>query len=194
MPTTCSTFKYTVVVVNYFTKWAEAKPLAMISSRKVQELLKVLWAYRTTSRTSTGETPFSLADGVEAMILVEIRVPSLRRETYNQEENFALQRYKLDLLKEKLDLVALKIASYKRQFEKYFNSKVKEMRFKECDLVLRKINSNTKEISARVLGLNWEGPYIIKEVVRPGTYKLKWSDGSLVPRTWNAEHLRPYYQ
>ena len=29
-----------VVVVNYFTKWAEAKPLAMISSRKVQEFIK----------------------------------------------------------------------------------------------------------------------------------------------------------
>ena len=35
----------------------------------VDELPKVLWVYRTTSRTSTGETPFSLAYGVEAMIL-----------------------------------------------------------------------------------------------------------------------------
>ena len=56
-----------------------------------EELPKVLWAYKTTSRTSIGETPFSLAYRVEAMIPVEIGVPSLRRETYNQEENFALQ-------------------------------------------------------------------------------------------------------
>ena len=41
------------------------------------ELPKVLWAYRTTSRTSTGETPFSLAYRVEAMIPVEVGVPSL---------------------------------------------------------------------------------------------------------------------
>ena len=47
------------------------------------ELPKVLWGYRTTSRTSTGETPFSLAYGDEAMILVELGIPSLRRETYN---------------------------------------------------------------------------------------------------------------
>ena len=100
-----------------------------------EELPKVLWAYITTSRTSTGETLFSLAYRVEAMILVEIKVPSLRRETYNQEENFALQRYELDLLEEKYDLAALRIASYKRQSKRYFNSKVKERRFKDGNLV-----------------------------------------------------------
>ena len=67
---------------------------------------------------------------------MEIGVPSLRRETYNQEENFALQRYEHDLLEEKCDLAALRITSYKRQSERYFNSKVKERRFKEGDLVL----------------------------------------------------------
>ena len=54
------------------------------------ELPKVLWAYRMTSRTSTRETPFSLAYGVEAMSPVEVGIPSLRSETYNPEENHAL--------------------------------------------------------------------------------------------------------
>ncbi|KAL5575765.1 hypothetical protein UlMin_017464 [Ulmus minor] len=35
------------------------------------ELPGVLWAYRTTAKTSTGETPFSLAYGSEAVIPVE---------------------------------------------------------------------------------------------------------------------------
>ena len=56
-----------------------------------KELPKVLWAYRMTSRTSTWETLFSLAYKVEAMIPVEVGIPSLRRETYSYEENFALQ-------------------------------------------------------------------------------------------------------
>ena len=91
----------------------------------------MLWPYRTTSQTSIGETLFSLAYGVEAMIPVEVGVPSLRRETYNQEENFALEQYELDLLEEKRDLAYLRIASYKRRSERYFNSKVKKRRFKE---------------------------------------------------------------
>ena len=79
-----------------------------------KELLKVLWAYRTTSQTSTGETPFSLAYRVEAMIPIKVGIPSLRRETYNHKENFVLQQYELDLLEEKRDLAALRITSYKR--------------------------------------------------------------------------------
>ena len=54
-----------------------------------------------------------MAYGVEAMIPVEVGIPSLRRETYNQENFFVHQRYELDLLEEKSDLAALRVASYK---------------------------------------------------------------------------------
>ena len=77
------------------------------------ELPKVLWAYRMTLRTSIRETSFSLAYGVEAMIPVEIGVPSLQCENYNPEENHALMCYDLDLLEEKRDLAALRTTSYK---------------------------------------------------------------------------------
>ena len=62
--------------------------------------------------------------------------------------------YELDLLVEKRDLAALRTASYKRRSERYFNSKVKERRFKEGDLVLRKVLPNTKEVNAGVLRPN----------------------------------------
>ena len=39
LPTTQLAFKYTVVAVDYFTKWAETKPLATISSKKVQNFV-----------------------------------------------------------------------------------------------------------------------------------------------------------
>ena len=39
MPIACPAFKYVVVTIDYFTKWAEAKPLALISSKKVQEFV-----------------------------------------------------------------------------------------------------------------------------------------------------------
>ena len=57
----------------------------------VDELPKVLRAYRTTSRTFTDDTPFSLAYSVKAMIHVEVGIPSLWRKTYDLEENHALQ-------------------------------------------------------------------------------------------------------
>ena len=42
------------------------------------KLLYALWAYRTSVRTSTGATPYLLAYGMEAVLLVEVEIPSLR--------------------------------------------------------------------------------------------------------------------
>ena len=94
--------------------------------------------------------------------------------------------YELDLLEEKRCLATLRIASYERRFVRYFNSKAKERRFKEDNLVLRKVLPNTKEVNARVLGPNWESPYVIAEVLWPGTYRLKRLDGKMASRSWNA--------
>ncbi|KAM2501616.1 hypothetical protein ACFX1W_032266 [Malus domestica] len=39
---------------------------------------QVLWSYRTSYRTSTGETPFTLAFGTEAVVLVELKQAKFR--------------------------------------------------------------------------------------------------------------------
>ena len=44
------------------------------------------------------------------------------------------------------------------------------------DLVLHFIHSNKNH---HMLSLSWEGPYVIAEVLRPGTYKLKTIDGEV---------------
>lgn len=45
----------------------------------LEELPSLLWTYRTSHKTATGETPFMLAFGTEDTIPVEIRLPSQRR-------------------------------------------------------------------------------------------------------------------
>ena len=51
------------------------------------ELPSVLWAYRTTVRTPTGETPFRLAYGAEAVIPTEVGLMSYRVESYDKDKN-----------------------------------------------------------------------------------------------------------
>ena len=51
------------------------------------ELPSVLWAYRTTARTPTGETPFRLAYGTEAVIPAEVGLTSYRVESYDKNMN-----------------------------------------------------------------------------------------------------------
>ncbi|GKV18278.1 hypothetical protein SLEP1_g28683 [Rubroshorea leprosula] len=64
------------------------------------ELNNVLWAYRTTSRTATGEKPYHLAFDTEAVIPVEIGVPSFRVTHFDEGRNGQLLRENLDLLAE----------------------------------------------------------------------------------------------
>ena len=51
---------------------------------------------------------------------------------------------------------------------RYFNSKVKPRSFGVGDLVLRNIFQSTNEQNVGVLGPNWEGPYRVVEIIRPG--------------------------
>ena len=41
-------------------------------------LLEALWAYKTSKRSSTRTSPFSLTYGQDAIFLMEVVVPSLR--------------------------------------------------------------------------------------------------------------------
>ena len=53
----------------------------------LDELLGVMWAYRTTVRTPTGETPFKLAYESEAIILAEVHMANHRIIKYQNEDN-----------------------------------------------------------------------------------------------------------
>ena len=54
-----------------------------------------LHGYRTSVRTSTGATPFSLVYGMDAMLLFEVEVPSLRilAESRLEESEWAQNRF-----------------------------------------------------------------------------------------------------
>lgn len=67
----------------------------------------MLWVYRTTPYNITGETPYSLAFGVEAKVLVKIGLPSYRTAHFSQEGNKDSLRVELNLLEEKQKVVNL---------------------------------------------------------------------------------------
>ena len=52
-----------------------------------EELPSVLWAYRTTTRTLTGETLFRLTYGSEAVISVEVGLTSYKVHNHDKSKN-----------------------------------------------------------------------------------------------------------
>nr|GEW74673.1 reverse transcriptase domain-containing protein [Tanacetum cinerariifolium] len=57
------------------------------SKHWLEEILHVLWAHRTMIKSINRETPFSLTYGTEAVILVEISMPTLRTAGVNLIKN-----------------------------------------------------------------------------------------------------------
>lgn len=53
----------------------------------LEELHHVLWAYGTMQRVLTDEIPFNLAFETEAVILLELGLPSFRVENFNVDNN-----------------------------------------------------------------------------------------------------------
>lgn len=74
-------------------------------------------------------------------------------------------RVELDLLKEKQEVANVRARAYKQCSICYYNFKVKNRAFNVGDLMLRKVMQNTKKLNAGVLGLNWEDPYRVTNVL-----------------------------
>jgi len=78
-----------------------------------EELLGVLWAYQTTSKSSMGEKPFSLIYGAEALIPVEVGEPTLRYFRADEETNNKALLVKLELFDERRDLAHIRMVDKK---------------------------------------------------------------------------------
>uniref|UniRef100_A0A2N9I9R7 Reverse transcriptase domain-containing protein n=1 Tax=Fagus sylvatica TaxID=28930 RepID=A0A2N9I9R7_FAGSY len=116
-----------------------------------------------------------------------------RTTFHNKEENKGQLHLNLDLLNKAREKVAQRITSYQGQMARYYNTKVKLRRFEVGNWVLRKVTQATKDQSQGKLGPNWEGPYMVIQYYRRGTYHLDDMDGKKLPYPWNVENFKKYY-
>ena len=97
-------------------------------------------AYRTSIRTSIGATPYSLVYGMEAVLPVEVEIPSLRILSQVQLSEADWIQQRLDQLN-LIDEIRLRAVChgqcYQQRVAKSFNKKVKPRHFQVGDLVLR---------------------------------------------------------
>ncbi|XP_031090983.1 uncharacterized protein LOC115995980 [Ipomoea triloba] len=159
----------------------------------VEELDSILWTYRTTPRRATGETPFALSYGFEARAPAEVMTPSRRMEEYEAEQNEIQQGTDLNFIDEKREAAFCRMENYNRQLKSYHDAKAKPRYFQVGNYVLRRREAS-QPLEGGKFAKKWEGPYIIDEVIRPGTYKLMIVGGRLIDRIWNSEHLTKFYR
>ncbi|GKC36530.1 reverse transcriptase domain-containing protein [Tanacetum coccineum] len=124
--------------------------------RWVEELSHVLWAHRTTIKVSTGDTPFSLVYGTEAVIPAEIGMPTIRTAEVNIATNDDERRIDLDILEERREQAAIREEKAKSQMKGYYDARVRRVSFRPGDFVYRANDASHAEDTGKE---KWKGPF-----------------------------------
>jgi transposase InsO family protein len=142
------------------------KRLDKFHARWVVELPSMLWSLRTTPSRATGFTPFFMVHGSEVVLPTDIDYGSPRVWAYTKEGNQVALEDTIDQLDEARDVALLRSAKYQQALRLYHERNMHPREFHVGNLVLRRVQGSKDR---HKLSPPWEGPYIINDVLRPGT-------------------------
>ena len=126
-------------------------------------------------------TPFSMTYGPEVVIPTEIGFPTLRSNQLLSSNNEQLLSLDLDLVKERREVPAIRLAQYQQKRREGFEKGIKVREFILGDLILRRVVRSMKNPSWGKLGPNWERHYQITSIARTRAYRLEDLNGIVIP-------------
>uniref|UniRef100_A0A2N9GXT9 Uncharacterized protein n=1 Tax=Fagus sylvatica TaxID=28930 RepID=A0A2N9GXT9_FAGSY len=127
-------------------------------------------------RTSVGATPYSLVYGMEAVLPVEVEIPSLRILSQTQLEEAEWAPSTL----------------YQRRIERAYNKKARPRTFQPGDLVLKKRNMALSDPRGK-FAPSYEGPYVVKKAFSGGAIILADMDGEEFRSPINSDSVIKYH-
>ena len=154
-----------------------------------------LHEYRTSTQTLTGATPYSLVYGMEAVLPIEVQIPSLRimKDAGLSEDDWNQTRLdQLNLIDEKILTVICHGQMYQKRMIKAFNKKVKRQEYQVGDLVIKRIILPQSDPRGKWIP-TYEGPFVVKNIFSGGAMILTTMDGDDLPHPSNADIVKRYY-
>jgi hypothetical protein len=145
-------------------------------------------------KTATSFSPFQLVYRLEAVFPIECQIPSLKLEVQLFPDTSPLEEWLLYLeqLNEKHYDVALANEAHKHKFKCQYDQSIHPQIFSEGDLVLV-YNQDKEPLGAGKFKPMWLGPFIIKEVLKKGAYRLVDFEGNALAEPRNELYLKKCY-
>jgi hypothetical protein len=107
----------------------------------IKELPNALWGLRTQPSKPTGQSPYFLVYGSEAILLADVMWDSPAVEQYNEGISENSRRVDIDGLEEACCATLVQSARYLEGIRHYHDRNIKERFFNVGDLVLRRIQN-----------------------------------------------------
>ncbi|XP_071741143.1 uncharacterized protein [Rutidosis leptorrhynchoides] len=124
--------------------------LGLYGNEWVDELPSVLWAHYTTHKNNTGETPFSLVYGTEAVIPAELLVPTKWILSFSESSNDEGLHANLDMLEECREIASIREAVNKQKISTYYDKRAKPMSSRIGDFVWRNNEASRAENTGKL--------------------------------------------
>uniref|UniRef100_A0A2N9F7A0 Integrase catalytic domain-containing protein n=1 Tax=Fagus sylvatica TaxID=28930 RepID=A0A2N9F7A0_FAGSY len=162
-------------------------------------LADTLWAYRGSTKTATGFTPFSLVYGTDAISPTELLVPSpriLHGMDLEADADICAEARVADLegLEEARELAQVRSLRYHQKLADAYEKTLQTRIFAKGQMVLKTVDHVRRGLpSPSKFAPNWEGPYLIREAYDSGYYKLSTADGTTLVDPINGKWLKRYY-
>jgi hypothetical protein len=128
--------------------------------------------------------------GSEVVLPADIAFQSPRVKNHDKERSNEARELEVNYAEEQHLNTCTRMAKYLEGLHRYYNRNVKDRFFVVGDLVLRR---KQKIEGLHKLASHWEGPYMVKAVTRPTSYRLCDLNGVDVPNSWHIDHLRRFY-
>jgi hypothetical protein len=121
---------------------------------------------------------------------MDLEYGSPKIKGYDENSSQRAREDSLDQIDEAHDVAMMHSVRYQQALRWYQAQKIRCRDFNEDNLVLRLRQDNR---GLRKLSPPWEGPYVVVEVLKPGTYKLANEQGEVRTNAWNIQQIRRFY-
>jgi len=157
-------------------------------------LYPALWAYQTSIKTTTKFSPFQLVHGVDSILPIEFKIPSLNLVVALLPNTSDLERCLVhqESLDDQHRYTSTDIEAKKIRVNVQYDKSIFPRLYAEGNLVL--LYDQVKEpLGESKFKPMWNDPYIVRRVLEKGAYEIEEYEGNMLVEPRNGLYLKIYY-
>ncbi|RDY12552.1 Pol polyprotein, partial [Mucuna pruriens] len=177
--------RFILVAIDYFTKWVEVTSKSTVTHNVVVKFIKrdIICQYGLSAHIIT-DNGTNLNNKMMIELCEQFKIRHHNSTPYHPKMNDAVEAANKNIKKIVQKMV--------KRIKKTFDKKVRPCVFKEGDMVLKKILSNTKDQIGKWTP-KYEGPYIVKHAFSGGALILTNAEGHDLKHPINADVVKEFF-